>query len=98
MGAAVGLHAVRPQRLTLPCFLQVLILCSQQSWAPAGTKQGFPAHLGPVLPLSLADTRPCQQVAVGDKDSAARGNPILCNPQGLLGCPLPLRAAQFLWV
>lgn len=77
MGATLGLQAVRPQHLTLPCFLDVegldSVLPAELSVCP--DKAGIPCPPGPCphQPLSPADTFLCQQAAVGDKDSAARG-------------------------
>ena len=71
--------------MTLPCFLEVEGL---DSALPAGLslcldKAGIPCPPGPYLhqPLSPADAHLCQQVAVGDKDPVARGNPISGTPE-----------------
>lgn len=76
-GATLGLQAVRPQHLTLPCFLEVegldSVLPAELSICP--DKAGIPCPPGPCphQPLSPADTLLCQQAAVGDKGSVAKG-------------------------
>lgn len=77
MGATLGLQAVRPQHLTLPCFLEVeglySVLPAELSICPDKAVIPCPPGPCPHQPLSPAGTLLCQQAAVGDKDSAARG-------------------------
>ena len=86
MGATLGPQAVRPQHLTLPCCLEVegldSALSAELSICP--DKAGILCPPGPCphQPVSPADADLCQQLAVGDKDPAARGNLLSGIPEG----------------